>query len=169
MTEDLGPSKTFFAYMAAVMASDLTPSQRLILIVQAKHADACDGELTNSYPSEDTLARETGLSKDTIQRARKVLVEKGWLIQTHSGRGGSSKKSNEYDLAVPDSKPHGAALQSRMVPSQSRMVPHLVSRADLAMPLPDSGLPPPSGAARESRACGTVALGRPGRSVPVTS
>lgn len=35
-TEDLGPAKTFFAYMGAVTASDLTPAQRLVLLVQAK-------------------------------------------------------------------------------------------------------------------------------------
>ena len=101
-TEDLGPAKTFFAYMDAVLASDLTSSQRMILLVQAKHADAHEGELTNSYPSEETLAEQTGLNRKTIQRARKSLVELGWLIQTHSGRGGSSKWSNAYDLAVPD-------------------------------------------------------------------
>jgi hypothetical protein len=129
MTDDLGPAKTFFAYMDAVMASGLTPNQRLILIAQAKHADTHGGELTNSYPSEETLARETGLSKDTIQRTRKTLTELGWLVQTHSGRGGSSKLANSYDLAVPYdggcqsdalAKPHDAVLQSRMMPGQSR-------------------------------------------------
>jgi hypothetical protein len=123
MTEDLGPARTFFQFMDAVMASDLTPNQRLILIAQAKHADTHDGVLRDSYPSEATLARETGLSKDTIQRARKVLQELGWLTQTHNGRGGSSKLANSYDLAIPDSKPHDAVLQSRSQPSQSRMVP----------------------------------------------
>jgi hypothetical protein len=123
MTEDLGPAKTFFAYMEAVMASDLKPTHRLVLLVQAKHADAWDGELTNSFPSEKTLARETGTSVDTIQRARKALEAKGWLVKTHSGRGGSSKLSNAYDLAIPDgaiSKPQDAALQSRKLPLQSR-------------------------------------------------
>ena len=38
-----GPAKTFFAYMEAVLASDLTSTQRLVLLVQAKHADAHGG------------------------------------------------------------------------------------------------------------------------------
>ena len=97
-----GPAKTFFAYMEAVLASDLTPTQRLVLLVQAKHADAFDGELANSFPSEEKLCRETGLGNKAVYNARKALVELGWLIQTHSGRGGSSKQSNSYDLAVPD-------------------------------------------------------------------
>jgi len=125
MTDDLGPARTFFQFMDAVMASDLTPNQRLILIAQAKHADTQDGMLRDSYPSEATLARETGLNRKTLQRERPKLVELGWLTQTHSGRGGSSKLSNSYDLAVPDgadSKRHGDALQSDMVSSQSDTV-----------------------------------------------
>lgn len=127
--EDLGRAKTFFAYMEAIMASDLTPTQRLVLIVQAKHADAWDGELTNSYPSEDTLARETGLNRKTIYRTRKSLVELGWLDQTHSGRGGSSKLANSYDLYIPgeliarledaESKRHSVPLQSDIESRQS--------------------------------------------------
>jgi hypothetical protein len=126
MTDDLGPARTFFQFMDVVMASDLTSTQKWLLIAQARHADTHGGELTNSYPSEGTLARKTGLSKDTIQRARKTLVEKGWLVQTHSGRGGSSKLANSFDLAVPDealAKPQGAVLQSRTMRSQSRTVP----------------------------------------------
>lgn len=128
-TEDLGPAKTFFAFMEAVLASDLTPSQRLVLLVQAKHADAHDDSLTNSFPSEETLAGATGLNRKTIQRTRKSLVEQGWLVQTHSGRGGSSKWANAYDLYIPDddlarlaaarSKRQGVSLQSDTVSRQS--------------------------------------------------
>jgi hypothetical protein len=127
--EDLGPAKTFFAYMEAVMASDLTPTQRLVLLVQAKHADAHEGTLTNSFPSEETLAVETGLNRKTIQRTRKSLVEDGWLDQTHCGRGGSSKLANSYDLYIPDeliarledaeSKRHSVSLQSDIESRQS--------------------------------------------------
>jgi hypothetical protein len=116
---ELGPARTFFAFMEAVLASDLTPTQRLVLIVHAKHADADDDRLTNSYPSEDTLAAETGLSKKTIYTARKALAEMGWLIQTHSGRGGSSKLANAYDLAVPFSNRSHDGLQTVMVSRQT--------------------------------------------------
>jgi hypothetical protein len=121
MTEDLGPAKTFFAYMEAVLASDLKPNQRLVLLVQAKHADAHDGTLTNSFPSQETMVAETGLCKKTVHTVRKQLVELGWLDQTHSGRGGNSNLSNAYDLYIPgelidrlDAEPkrNGYALQS---------------------------------------------------------
>jgi len=119
-TEDLGPAKTFLQFMEAVLASDLTSSQRLVLIVQAKHADAHNDELTGSFPSEETLAKETDLSTKTIERTRKALVELGWLVQTHSGRGGSSKLANTYDLRIPGSTRHSVALQTDMVSQTNR-------------------------------------------------
>lgn len=98
---ELGPAKTFFRYLNAALASDLSTAQRMVFIAQAKHASAKHGRLCNSFPTEATVARETGLTTKTVERARKVLTDKGWLIQTQSGRGGSSTKANEYDLCIP--------------------------------------------------------------------
>jgi Helix-turn-helix domain len=87
-----------FVYNEAVFASDLSPSQRLLLIVIRKHAH--DGECYASLP---TLTKETGLSRDTIIRETKKLVTFGWLVKTQEGKGSKSRMSNAYRTALPTS------------------------------------------------------------------
>jgi Helix-turn-helix domain len=115
---------TFFRYMDAVMASDLKPTERLVTLVIAKHTDSKTGR--DCHAKVETLAKEAGLGHATIERITPVLVKKGWLIQAHSGRGGSSKLANAYDLSIPI--PHGEVLQTLTDESQSLIdgisIPH---------------------------------------------
>lgn len=123
--DGLGAAEVFFTYLKALLESDLTPTQRWVATVIAKHANGG----YNSFAKVETLARETGFSKDTIIEATKVLVREKWLKQTYWGQGRSSKLANCYDLTLPEdsetrnfdgSKSESPTLQSRNDRSQSR-------------------------------------------------
>ena len=69
----------------------LTPTQKHILGVFCFYADDSN-PLRTVYPSLNTLVEDTGYARSAIQKAIKVLIEKGFLILQKSG----SRKSNEY-------------------------------------------------------------------------
>lgn len=56
-------------------------------------------ELT-CFPAIPTIARETGLSERTVQRALKELVEEGFVKKTPRYRGNGGQSSNLYSLDV---------------------------------------------------------------------
>ena len=71
----------------------LTTSEKFVLLGIANHAHP-SGE--GAFPSLDTLARYTLLSKSTVQRAIKELVSKGYL-EKESGGG---RRSNTYKILM---------------------------------------------------------------------
>ena len=76
----------------------LTPDERLIYIYLKMHSDSKTGQ---SFPSLNTLARETGISKRTIQRCIERLQEKGAIRVLHrkSEKGTQSNLYTIYDTA----------------------------------------------------------------------
>jgi Helix-turn-helix domain len=139
--ENLGSAQLYFLYVNAVYASDdMTASECAVALAIAKHADGWK----NSYPKVSTLARETKLDRTTVMHATTSLVDKKWLIQTHSGRGGYSKWANSYDLNIPAgaaavSKSHDAQTKSDGATLQSRIDP--VSKSDGATTSSPSSTP----------------------------
>jgi hypothetical protein len=102
----------------------MTASECAVALAIAKHANGWK----NSHAKVETLAHDTKLDRRTVVRATASLVDKKWLIQTHSGRGGNARWANSYDLNIPAapaaaSKCHGVTLQSDMVSSQSDIEP----------------------------------------------
>ena len=70
--------------------SDLSPAERHVLLVLAWRANA---EM-ECWPSEETIMADTGLSKSTVQRALKRLMELGVITVIKSHRA-----TNRYTLA----------------------------------------------------------------------
>lgn len=76
----------------------LTPDARLVFIYLRMHSDNNTGR---SFPSLNTLAKETGLSKRTVQRCLSELQEKGAVNVEHrsNDRGTQSNLYTIYDNA----------------------------------------------------------------------
>src|SRR4051794_35373875 len=70
-------------YVDAIWASDLRPSQRLVLLALARFMGLDD--LANAYPGPARLARETGLGQSTVKQMLVDLQNLGWITQTHNG------------------------------------------------------------------------------------
>lgn len=76
----------------------LTPDARMVFIYLRMHSDNSTGR---SFPSLNTLAKETGLSKRTVQRCLSELQEKGAVSVEHrsNDRGTQSNLYTIYDHA----------------------------------------------------------------------
>lgn len=76
----------------------LKPNERLIFIYLKMHSDSKTGQ---SFPSLNTLSKETGLSKRTVQRGLDELQEKGIIRVAHrkSEKGTQSNLYTIYDTA----------------------------------------------------------------------
>lgn len=66
----------FFRILRAVRESDLTPTERLVLLVVASHADNTTGE---AWPGIPRIAVESGFTTRTVERALASLAKRGWL------------------------------------------------------------------------------------------
>lgn len=72
---------------------DLTTNEKFVLLGIANHASP---QGKRAFPSMDTLARYTMLSRSTINRCVKGLVEKGFIAKEPGG----GRKSNTYELCM---------------------------------------------------------------------
>ena len=72
---------------------DLTTNEKFVLLGIANHADP---QGKRAFPSMDTIARYTRLSRSTINRCVKELLKKG-LLTKESGGG---RRSNTYELTM---------------------------------------------------------------------
>lgn len=69
-------------------------------------------ELT-CFPAIPTMARETGLSERTVQRALKELCAEGYIVKTPRYRKNGSQSSNLYLLVVKnDNQADDSALET---------------------------------------------------------
>lgn len=66
------------SYIRAIRSSDLSASEKLTAIMIASHYDFTKGD--PAWPSNKTLAKETGLSIRTIVRAKGVLSDRQYLV-----------------------------------------------------------------------------------------
>lgn len=66
----------------------LTVGERYVLLVYAVHAGAPDGQHPlEAWPTAPTVAAETGLTREHVQRCLKVLQDRGLMVQTGQRRG----------------------------------------------------------------------------------
>jgi hypothetical protein len=83
-----------FDYQRSLFASELEPNARLIGCVIGSHFNWSTKEY--SFPSNKTIAQETGLSISSILRAKKQLVSHGYLSSDRR-----FNTSNLYQPMVP--------------------------------------------------------------------
>ena len=102
-------------FQKAVMASDLDGTSRWVLIVIASHIHWKTKSV--AFPSIETIAKECGVSKATVHRAKLKLIEKGWLVSNRH-----YNKSNTYMVHVP-------VVSNSDIPSVNMIVDSLNMRA----------------------------------------
>jgi helix-turn-helix protein len=76
--------------MAKVWDMNIGPSEKLVLLAYADHADHDDN---NMFPAIDTVAKKTGLSSRHVQRITRGLEKKGILVQKGIGPHGTKRWS----------------------------------------------------------------------------
>ena len=90
-----------FSLMTDVWNLPASPFEKLVLLAIADHVNETREDKT-AWPSLNTIARKTGMSRRGVYPVIDRLEEKGWL---HVGRGGSPKgekrESNQYLLTIP--------------------------------------------------------------------
>lgn len=94
--------KPLFSWRHAITQSELPPTTRHLLLTMSIHmTDA--GE--SCFPSTETLARETGLSKKAVIKHIRVARDAGWLRVGVAGLGRLADnrqwKRHEYMVAFP--------------------------------------------------------------------
>lgn len=70
----------YYDYRDAVFASDLSSTQKLVALAIAYHYNW--KKQSPAFPSNKTLSNETSLGVSTIVKAKKTLVEKGWMLSS---------------------------------------------------------------------------------------
>ena len=86
-------------YRQEIINSELKSSSRLILHTLLVRAD---NETLIAFPSQETIAKEAGLSKPTVGKHTSNLENSGWLSITQRGRtSGGQGWRNEYELTFP--------------------------------------------------------------------
>ena len=95
------------------LQGDITTNEKFVLLGIANHSSP-DG--TGSWPSIETLGKYTRLSRSTVQRCVKSLVEKGYL---HKEEGGG-RRSNTYTLQMEKEEPLAEVVELKVVTEGSQ-------------------------------------------------
>jgi hypothetical protein len=74
------------------------PNARLVACALAKHSNARGG---SCFPSQRTLASETGLKRKTVRRHLANLESEGWITIQQAGQSGQGWKRHSYALLMP--------------------------------------------------------------------
>lgn len=74
----------------------VTPGAKLTYAVLASHSD----RYGVCWPSHPTLARLTGMSVSSVQRAIRELIDLGVLVKRPRRRSSGARSTNEYVVAV---------------------------------------------------------------------
>jgi DNA-binding MarR family transcriptional regulator len=88
--------------LSLVLSSDLTPGERLTIAALANYsnADGC------CWPAQETLAKSTGTTRETVNRHLKSLEKKGFLeIKHRKDKGG--RTSNLYSIKTSNFRKEG--------------------------------------------------------------
>ena len=84
-----------------VMATPtLPPMTRFVLLALATYMD---GGGRGAFPSQETLATDTGLTSRTVRKHLGIGERVGWIVKVRQGRhvGRGASYSNMYDAAIP--------------------------------------------------------------------
>jgi hypothetical protein len=101
----------FIQLLNAMDGADLSANARLVLMAQFKFGTHANGR--DSRVSEARLLEYLqSFSVRTLQRARKELRDKGWLIERERGHNGKDRDiASMYDIAIPPPSTVQAASQ----------------------------------------------------------
>jgi len=90
--------KPLFVWRRALINSTLAATTRHVLLTLSLHMN----ELGRScYPSVMTLARETGLSRQSVMTHLGRAADTGWITIIRHGYPGRIWKRNEYTAVLP--------------------------------------------------------------------
>jgi DNA-binding transcriptional MocR family regulator len=87
--------------LAALETTGLPANEKLVLILLSDHAD---DETGKCWPSQNYIARRSGLTRETINRTMKRLSNKGLIRIEHRFREDGSSRSNAY-FVLPGVRP----------------------------------------------------------------
>jgi putative DNA primase/helicase len=86
-------------YLQEILNNPLSSSSKLILHTLLSHAD---NDTLNAFPSQETIAKESGLSRPTVGSHIKILKNLGWIDIARKGRVSSGHGWRyEYTLTFP--------------------------------------------------------------------
>jgi hypothetical protein len=91
----------------AVLASDLSPQAKLVMLVLLVHADARTLDTGKFSPSLTGLANATGLGRSTVARELNHLERSGWVVRVRpsSADARSKRARTAYRLTSPTAGP----------------------------------------------------------------
>lgn len=105
---------------AAIMDSSLTATQMRVLMVIATFSDRNN----ESWPRQSQIGEAAGIARETVNRAIKVLVEKGYVKSIERRRNDGSRTSNRYmvllDGDIPDMVQSDATVTGDVTPKESQ-------------------------------------------------
>jgi len=88
-----------FEWRHAFLNTDMPCRQKLTLLTLAHHMNT---EHRYAFPSLDTLARESGQSRNTVIKYINLSCEQGWIQKQHHKAKGRAWRQNRYYPKVPD-------------------------------------------------------------------
>ena len=119
---------SFNALAWALNASDISSTEKFVLIVLADCLNQKTGQCNPSYV---VISRKTGFNKSTVRKAVRALEGSGKLKITGSIRDDGSQGSNNYKLMITgsDPQPRGTcAEKARGVGPDSRQEPGIINK-----------------------------------------
>jgi hypothetical protein len=111
----------------AILASNLPPTEKLVLAVMGRHADTDTGLC---YPSQHLVARESGYHRSTVIRTIRNLEQDDVLIQTHQG-GKNQNRHTTYGYA--------SAYKINLSALQKGSAALPIEKGGVAAPIPEKG------------------------------
>lgn len=125
--------------MGAVWDAPLPPSQKLVLMSYADHADH---EGRNIWPGVPLTARKTGYSQRQVQRTTQELLELGILIEDGHGRNNVRRYRIDLDALAAYSAPSGDTMSppgsDTTSPPEPQGVTFATPRGDTMSPKPNT-------------------------------
>jgi len=85
-------------WRAAVFASKLESSTKLVLLALAEHMSK---DCENCFPSQETIMRKTSFGKTTVIKHLKIAADSGWIQIKRKPRKGKKWKLNHYIALLP--------------------------------------------------------------------
>jgi hypothetical protein len=103
-TGSMGDRKFMFTWRDAIRSSELPSTTRLVLYVISFHLNL-DG--SSAFPTQETVARECGLSLRAVKKHLELAQQSGWLTRSPRIRHGhaSFRFGTDYVPRIPT---HGA-------------------------------------------------------------
>lgn len=88
-----------FSWTKAILDSKLKPTTKLVLFALStymnSHGEGC-------YPSQETIAEKTSLSKRAVVKHIEIAISEGFLLKGKRNLRGKKWDANEYYPSVPD-------------------------------------------------------------------